>query len=172
MSEIDTEKVMSDINKTAEAMKILLQNNHHESFLILLYSWLDRMAWLSVEAEASNGNDFKNWVNKYLLKDKNFPCNADDLWAARCGVLHTGAAEANDTRSGKAKVIYYYGGNIDASENNNHQKVFVNLKELHIETICAAGVFVEHLKRNPNKLVLANIKLGRVLSRVLVSNES
>ncbi|EPR6545164.1 hypothetical protein ACU74D_000270 [Yersinia enterocolitica] len=164
MSEIKTTKIMTDLHKTNSALGLLLNNKHHESFLVLFYSWVDRMAWLSIEGEESTGSDFKNWVNKYLLEGTTLPCTADDLWAARCGILHTGAAEARDTRKGKARSIHYFGGQIRVSSNNSHQ-VCVNLCELHMAALAAVGHFVEHLKNNLSELAVANTKLGIVLSR-------
>jgi hypothetical protein len=90
-------KLAEHIVKSNEAMAVLFQNKHHESALTLIYSWVDRLAWLSVESEYSSGADFKKWLNKYLFTETStLPCNANDLWASRCSLLHTGTAEARD----------------------------------------------------------------------------
>ncbi|EHD0103637.1 hypothetical protein JZN54_004255 [Vibrio vulnificus] len=60
--------LLSDhIVSSNQAMEVLFKNKHHESALILLYSWVDRLAWLSVDAEESNGGDFKQWLNRWKL---------------------------------------------------------------------------------------------------------
>ena len=152
------------IVKSNEAMKVLFQNKHHESVLILLFSWVDRLAWLSVENEYSYGKDFKRWLNNYLFVEGNtLPCNADDLWAARCAILHTGTAEAKDVKNGKARSVLYYGGQIEVTAKNSNKQVYVNIGHLHVGLIQASKQFLIHLKKNTDQLAVANEKLGKIL---------
>src|SRR4051812_8319969 len=83
--------------------------------LILLYTGFDVMG--SVESQPGEGTraSFTRWVEKYVLVQGTLPCTALDLYAARCGVLHTFTAEADLVANQKARrIIYAWGtGNQD-----------------------------------------------------------
>ncbi len=154
------------IVKSNTAMEVLFRNQHHESALILLFSWVDRLAWLSIENEHSSGQDFKRWLNTYLfVEGQKLPCNANDLWASRCALLHTGTAEARDVKSGKARSVFYYGGQIEVTAKNSNEQVYVNVGHLHVGLIEASKQFLIHLEKNTDELAIANRKLGKILSR-------
>ena len=160
-------KLLSDhIVSSNRAMEVLFKKKHHESALILLYSWVDRLAWLSVDAEESNGGDFRQWLNRYLfVEEEAFPFNADDLWGARCALLHTGTSEARDVKKGKARAVFYYGGQIDVVAKNTNEQVYVNVGQLHVSLIGASLRFLQHLEKTPNELRRVNLKIGKILQR-------
>jgi len=80
--------------------------------LVLIYSLTDMMGWISDpdEKAESSGNDFKRWVNEYLLAELPGDCTADDLWAARCAVVHTHGYESKLSEKREAREIYYAWG--------------------------------------------------------------
>ncbi len=57
------------------------------------------------EIDDATGETFKGWCKKYLLARLQSidgkPLEAVDLWAARCGVLHTSAPVSTLSRKGK-----------------------------------------------------------------------
>lgn len=151
------------------AITDLFKLKHQESALILIYALIDRMAWLSVENEVSNGDDFRAWVNKFLLVQDNFLCTADDLWAARCALLHTGSVEANDTRKGRARKILYYGGDLSIDPALvPKDEVYVKVGMLHCKLIKAVSDFESSIKQDINKLETVNSKLKSIIQRVEV----
>ena len=155
--------------KYSNAIADLFRLKHDESALILIYSFIDRMAWLSVEGD-SWGGDFKKWVESYLLPQDNFLCNANDLWAARCALLHTGSAEARDTQNGKARKIYYTTGSALVKPDTIPQDVvFVEVGMLHSNLIGAISSFQSYLAANPTKEETANTKLKSIVSWVPVA---
>lgn len=152
-----------------EAIADLFKLNHDESALMLIYAFIDRMAWLSVEDD-SNGNDFKDWVSQFLLPQDKFLCNADDLWAARCGLLHTGAVEARDTKKGRARKIHYCGGGVAVNpESVPEDEVFVDVGMLHCNLIEAVSDFQSYLEKDSGKLSTANAKLKSIITKVGVA---
>jgi hypothetical protein len=78
--------------------------------LTLLYSGMDVMASLDAEPNESNRKSFVKWVDNYLLRDKAIQCDAIDLYAARCGIVHTFTANSDLYINGKAKKIAYAWG--------------------------------------------------------------
>ena len=67
------------------------------------------MAWVRLSEGNVRGKDFKDWVNQYLLPDSSLRCTADDLYGARCGLVHSHTAESDSTNKGAARQIWYYG---------------------------------------------------------------
>jgi len=84
--------------------------------LILTYSAIDTTGWLDSKAKFSTRDDFIRWVDEYLLKAKPLKCTAIDLYAARCGVLHTFTSTSQLSFSGKASIIFYAWGKANAED--------------------------------------------------------
>ena len=99
---------MSNTHEDIRGVLALLTNKLRSPAITLMYATMDRMAWLVASREESGNPEFKDWVNTYLFAGEVFSFTADDLWAARCGMVHTGAAESRDFRANKANAIYYY----------------------------------------------------------------
>ncbi|MCT7357999.1 hypothetical protein [Thalassolituus pacificus] len=152
------------------AIKILIEEKHHESALILIYAWIDRMAWLSVSDEAS-GADFKAWVNTYLLPNSSLGCSADDLWAARCAVLHTSTSYARDTKSGKAKRIQYVCNDAISVSNIPSDTIFIYMIKLYQDAIGAVDKFDHYLESNDRQRQIAEKKLSMFFQLQELSNE-
>jgi hypothetical protein len=79
--------------------------------LTLLYSGMDVMASLNPSHKGEmNQARFVRWVDRYLLPDSSIKCGALDIYAARCGVVHTFTPNSKLYRDGKARMIgYAYG---------------------------------------------------------------
>ena len=92
---------------TVDAISKLVKENLYTQALIVLYSAIDTLAW----ADLPNGDvyqkDFIAWVDKYIKPESKFGCTADDLYGARCGLVHSSAAESRKSREGKANEIWY-----------------------------------------------------------------
>lgn len=84
--------------------------------LCLLYTGIDIVASLERSTGEGTRASFERWCRRYLLKGQNLPCAAADLYAARCGVLHTASAEADLIRKGEAKPIVYAWGSVSAAD--------------------------------------------------------
>jgi hypothetical protein len=156
-------KLAEHIERSNDAIGILFQNKHHESALILLFSWVDRLSWLAIKSEYSTGADFKSWLNKYLfIEGSKLECNANDLWASRCGLLHTGSAEARDVINGKARSIYYFSGVTGVATLD--KQLFVNTSDLHLGLAEASFRFLIDLTNSSEALMVANSKLDKILT--------
>lgn len=88
---------------------LLLEKNHYRSALVLLYSGIDTMAFINLppEKEAVTRMDYVAWVDQYIK----FPCAEQvkgiELYAARCGVLHTFTPDSELSRKNKVRRIIY-----------------------------------------------------------------
>jgi hypothetical protein len=85
---------------------------------LLLYTSIDIIASLTrpVNAASTTGAFYKDWVNDYMLPDSNLDITAEEMWGARCGLLHTGTAESNLSRRQGARMINYIGTTEAADE--------------------------------------------------------
>lgn len=147
--------------------------------LILLYAHIDIVASLNRPSSKEEGTrkDFKDWVNEYLLPDSNLNCSADDLYAARCGLVHAYMAEARDTRSGAAKQIFYAWGTADGTVLQEHiekkglqsQAVIVHVHDL-LEALCTGlDRFMESLTQDPQKAQLVQERSRKFFGNIPVS---
>ena len=85
--------------------------------LVLLYSAIDIAAGLASDnADISSKKRFVKWVNRYMAPHARLACSAQDLYGARCGMVHSFAAESSLSRRGEAKQILYAYGESDAAK--------------------------------------------------------
>lgn len=107
--------VVDQILRTAftnmKAIAHLVDKKLETPALALFYLTIDQLSWVSAPMEESGGQEFKSWTDKFFIAGESMAITADDIWAARCGTLHTGAAESRDYRKNNASVIYYYQDN-------------------------------------------------------------
>lgn len=86
--------------------------------LILVYSAMDILASLDrpPHKREAGRQGFIDWVNTYLLPGSKLACSAEDLYGARCGLLHTYSAESQHTHEGKARQVFYGWGTAKVEE--------------------------------------------------------
>lgn len=113
------------------------------SALILIYSGIDAMAYLSMP-ESQKGvrsRDFKQWVTRYIQIDAKETITTEEFYSARCAVLHTYGVESGKTRSGHARMIgYMVGGYPPIRFNPNVSKDLVLLEVGALKKAFFAGV--------------------------------
>ncbi|PKF56409.1 hypothetical protein CW748_10680 [Alteromonadales bacterium alter-6D02] len=109
MSESNIEKY---IHSVIEAVDILHQKQLMGQVLTIIYSSIDACGLLDapINQEKATGKTFKDWVNKYMLSDSSIECSADDLWGARCAVLHTHTTTSDLSKASKVKELQYISG--------------------------------------------------------------
>ena len=85
--------------------------------LILLYSCIDALGWLATEQTNHKTQlTFTEWVDRYLLPQRPLPCTALELYAARCGVLHTLTPDSDLAKEGKVRRVAYAWGKASVHE--------------------------------------------------------
>jgi len=142
------------------AIDALLKNELRVPGLLLLYAGIDIMAsWNRSEAHAHVvRGDFVEWAERHLLYGTRLGCGPQDLYAARCGLLHFYTAESRASRQAEAKQIWYAWGTVRAQ----HLQTLINDAEvpsamaLHVDDLCRSfrrGVklFKRSLYNDPNK---------------------
>jgi hypothetical protein len=107
---------MSTAEKAAEhgqefldSIELCLAHGLFVPALVLFYSAIDGLAWLCMPAdkEEVTRDDFVGWVDTYLVPGSDLPCDAWDLYAARCALLHSGTSSSRLSKNAKACEVFY-----------------------------------------------------------------
>jgi len=118
----DFDALEKNLDNIIKSIELCLNAKFQISSLVLLYSGIDIVAWLNRPAskERATRKDFVIWVDDFLLPDPNIKCEAIDLYAARCAVVHSYSFSSKLSTEGKAKEIYYSWGkaNIKSLQND------------------------------------------------------
>lgn len=93
--------------ETIRAFNLLVGEDLNEQALVLLYSAIDRLAWVALESGDVTKSTFCAWVDKYIDPEESIGCTSTELYAARCGILHAGTAESSLSRKEDAREIWY-----------------------------------------------------------------
>jgi hypothetical protein len=125
--------------------------------LTLLYSGMDVMASLTSSPNEPNQRSFVRWVDAYLLPDSLIQCTALDIYAARCGVVHTFTPKSKLFLDGKARMIGYAWGTAKA-EDLNRTAIALGFQDrsVHMSELISAfrQAVAKHLKHIENDTVM------------------
>src|SRR5207247_2169862 len=102
-------KLRGQVYDILNAIALCLENRLAIPALMMIYAGIDGMAFVSLAEDRPDvhARDFKEWTNAYLLPDSNLPCSAEDLYAARCGLVHSQQVDSRLAREGKARHLWY-----------------------------------------------------------------
>ena len=152
----------SRVNEFKICIRLLLDNRHTLPALILLYSGIDALASLlrSEKEPDTTGAYFKKWTADYMVSPSGMEALPEDLWGARCGLLHTHAASSKVAREGKARPLHYYRCHSPSPEGQQDlQKKLQTLRAagklpVDVDAIYAAfdhglDSFLQHVQRDP-----------------------
>ena len=114
-------KLLADFERThrqvIEGIDACLSAKLITPALMLIYAEIDVFAWIAAtKSEKSVRTRFESWVRDWLLLKHPIGCTPTDLYAARCGILHSLAFDSDLTHGRHARKILYAWGNADADE--------------------------------------------------------
>jgi hypothetical protein len=117
-------------------IRTCLQSECLVSAVTLMFSSLDALAALTrpIGTQSTNGAVFKAWVDRYIKPASSLGCTADDLWGARCGVLHLYSPDSDLSAQNKARRIYYQwdaGPAADAASTIPNGSLVIVVEKLH-----------------------------------------
>jgi hypothetical protein len=117
MFDSKTETARKAITDLLEAATICLMHEKVLPGVCLVFIAMDTMAALSRPAGTSHGRrHFVEWVEKYLLLGSGLPCTALEIYAARCGLLHSQSPRSQLSKAGQVRDIWYALGSVTAAE--------------------------------------------------------
>jgi hypothetical protein len=148
--------------------------------LALLYSGIDTMAWLGLPDNQQDvtGEDFVQWVDRYLLPDSGVPCTAVDLYSSRCGIVHSMTGESRAIRRGAARRVFYAWGNHRAED---LQKILDRIGQpilaVQVDTLVrafhtATDRFVTASEQDPELNRRVGSRLGKVFTDMQLPSDA
>jgi hypothetical protein len=108
--------------------------------LALVYSGIDVVASLEARPDEKVQVRFVKWVENYLLKAGPLHCSAIELYAARCGIVHTFTSRSSFSKKGKARSIYYAWGIADVADFEKASKILgrADIVMIHVRDLIDA----------------------------------
>lgn len=100
--------------QTIDAIKQLVVANCYMQALVVLYSAIDTLAWVSLETGDVTRSAFCQWIDTYIDPEKLISCTAQDLYAARCAIVHSSTTKSKLSRDGKARELWYVTSSLSA----------------------------------------------------------
>lgn len=98
---------------TIRALDVLYQEKLYLQSFVVFYAAIDAVGFLDAQLGQKRATQasFSKWVNLYLLENSDILVSAEDLYSARCAVLHMASQESEMSRDNKARQVHYYSGN-------------------------------------------------------------
>ena len=133
------DKLFKNYFQLIQATNDCVNNHMIIPSLVLIYSAIDSASWLASETPKEEvGSRFKKWVNTWMLHSGKLKCSAEELYAARCGVLHTLTPNSTLSEKKGVRIIAYSWGKAkqDKLEESisalsmSHNTVSVHLEDL------------------------------------------
>lgn len=149
-----------------EAIEDCLEKRRIMPCLVLLYTGLDVVASLERAHDEGTRVAFTRWVDSYLLNRHSLGCTALELYAARCGILHTFTAESDLSRADKTREIVYAWGNQkkedlqEAIRLTNRDWVALHVRDLIDAFREALLLYVEEIEKDPGRQQLVERRAG------------
>lgn len=117
------------------------------SAVTLIFAAIDALAALTrpVGQLETDGDTFRAWADRFMPPEKHVGCTAQDLWGARCGVLHTYSPEAARAARFGARRVYYQwrqGPAADAARALPVGSIVVIVEDLHGALVNAANSYM------------------------------
>jgi hypothetical protein len=105
-------RILSWFQLQLKAIETLMNAGLPEAVLVVVYSGIDSFGLLAAPAGVldTSRTTYKDWCEKYILPRlaiNGIAVTAVDLYAARCGVLHTSTPVSSLERKGEARQIFY-----------------------------------------------------------------
>ncbi len=177
---MDESPLFKNMMLLASGIDACIEKKAITSALVLIYSAIDTTGWLDSTEAFATRNDFMSWVEKYLLKAKPLRCTSLDLYAARCGLLHTFTPDSQLSSSGQAHVIYYAWGTAKAEDlqrtinlkNKSNELVAVHVDELYQAWKSGLVLFGEDLDKDPERSTRVLTKARKFFSELGVETMS
>lgn len=93
------------------AAHMCLDKDLHMPALVLVFTLIDSFAWaISKKAKKATRETFEAWAQSLVIPNGQLSCTATELYAARCGVLHTLTSKADlHSVKGVRQVVYSWG---------------------------------------------------------------
>jgi hypothetical protein len=166
------DRCFGDLFQLIKAIDNCIENRLSLPALILIYAGIDICGWLANPNPDSISKDsFTNWVDQYLLPLNKLSCTSLDLYAARCGLLHTYTPDSKLSNDRKAKRLAYAWGNADdatlqtaINSFSRSDLIAVHLADLSEAFHLGLAAYLDDLDKNPELAATFQSKVSRTFA--------
>lgn len=136
-----------------------------EAVLTIVYSGIDSFGLLAAPPGVldASGTTFVQWCERYILPRlqtvEGTAITPVDLWAARCGVLHTSTPLSKLERNGNARQVFYQFKDktgVNMILNAQQMPIRIDIEKLAMAFREGGIAFLTDLKNDPNSLKAAD----------------
>jgi len=110
MVDFSKDKITNIINQgIKQGIRVTFDNHCYGSCVILIYSAIDAMAFLSMPQGRNRvqRDDFVNWCDRYMKFNCDHSPSGLELYSARCAMLHTYGVKSGLTQNNRARMVGY-----------------------------------------------------------------
>lgn len=131
--------------------------------VILTYVYIDHMSWLSVDHYKQTPDDFKAWVDEYMISKNPIGCSSNDLWEARNALIHMGTSESSNYKQRNAKKLHYYTKAKLNEEFLAAETLYIDLDHLIGSFLTGVLFFRTSIENHPQRSEIVEDKLGKLM---------
>jgi hypothetical protein len=170
-------QILSWFKKQLKAVGTLWDAELPEALLTVVYSGIDAFGLLDAPPTVLDADrtTFKQWCEKYILPRlqtvEGITITAVDLYAARCGVLHTSTPLSSLERKGNACQLFYEFKDktgINMILNTQQKPVRIDIEKLTMAFKEGGTAFLTDLKSDANRFKAADDRAQHFLRWVTV----
>jgi hypothetical protein len=160
---------------TFEVIDFSISKGYAIPSLILIYTIIDSYSWLcDTNNTKSVSKRFTDWVDTWLLPTRYPKCTARDLYAARCGILHSLTSDSDKSNRGFAKKLVYSWGDANEDDLNktlagigkNGERIVVHLNKLIDALKIAGSKSFEYIMSKPELKTAFETKASSLFSEL------
>lgn len=161
------EKIIKEIKNVQESEALI-------ATVILTFVSIDTMAYLSMPFDKvkSDSQDFINWVKKYMQTDddQQYQYDPNEMWAARCGKLHSYSSYSNIAEKKGYKLYGYHDGSSHVYNPQESTKlVLISIPRLVNDFVKAVQAFLRDALKDKNLKKLLDNRITRINQQYEVS---
>jgi hypothetical protein len=162
------------VNAVYQGIQVTYDNECYGSCLILIYCGVDTMSYLDMppsQAEV-HAKDFIRWADRYLspnLRNRATQITGEELYSARCAVVHTYTVESKRTKIGSTRTIAYMIGGAQSVVWNSKvdpKLVLLRLEILQNAFFTAIDKFLTEGYAAKHKRPILEARLNKLLNTI------
>jgi hypothetical protein len=136
-------------------IEVVLSEQCLVSAVGLMFAAIDALSALTrpIDSADTSRSVFIDWTTRYLEPEKRLACTAEELYAARCGVLHTYSADSRLARTnGTRRLVYEWerGPRADEAAELPDNAIRVRVEALHRALRKAVHQFIIDAEMDPD----------------------
>ncbi len=163
------QKLQESIDSQIQAIEMCIEKRFISSALTLIYSGIDNLAYLNTRDNKNVKPRYLEWINAYMDVSSKLNCKPIDLYAARCGIVHTNTPDSDLSYKKEAVQVVYSYGTLSKEElqlcvdraQKKDKIIVIQIEELFEEYKKGIANFFKELEKNPKKSELVKMRAER-----------